>query len=413
MMIRHSGVWMLAVLTLTIYACGDDPAKPGPPKPPPDADYTYDLVEAFPSLSFARPVDIRNAGDGSDRLFVVEQTGVIRVFANVDAVATSSVFLDITASVAYTSQSELGLLGLAFHPDYASNGYFFVYYTTGPSNDRRARLCRFQVSANPDAADPASEKLLLEFSQPYDNHNGGGMCFDGNGYLCLGVGDGGSGGDPLSNAQNPANLLGSVLRVDVDQNVNAPPYHGIPADNPFVGSAGGEREEIFAYGLRNPWRVSYDAAGGKLWAGDVGQGTHEEIDVITNGANYGWDCREGKHAYNGPPDGPSAACATATGLVDPVYEYPRSDGQSITGGYVYRGPTLTSLTGRYVYADYVGGTLWALKNTLPVETEVLKDTSHFISTLGVAENDELFVAAYFATGNPSKLYRIQQTAVPK
>jgi glucose/arabinose dehydrogenase len=413
MTIKHSAAWMLAVLGLAVFACDDNTTQPGPPKPPPDADYTYDLVEAFPNLTFARPVDIRNAGDGSDRLFVVEQTGVIRVFANVDTVATSSVFLDITASVTYTSQSELGLLGLAFHPDYASNGYFYVYYTTGPTNALRARLCRFQASADPNAADPASERLMLEFAEPYANHNGGGMCFDGNGYLCLGVGDGGSGGDPGSNAQNPATLLGSILRLDVNQNINAPPYHGIPADNPFVGSGGGERPEIFAYGLRNPWRISWDAVGGRLWAGDVGQATHEEIDLIVNGGNYGWDCREGMHAYTGPPDGPSAACASASGLIDPIYEYPRSDGQSITGGYVYRGPTLTSLAGRYVYADYSGGTLFALKNTTPVQTEVLKDTSHYLSTFGIAENGELFVAAYFAAGTPTHLYRITQTEVPK
>ncbi len=411
MKIRHSAVWMLAIASLAVLACEDDPAQPGPPQPPPGANYTYDLVPAFPSLTFARPVDIRNAGDGSDRLFVVEQTGVIRVFANVDTVSTSSVFLDISASVTYTSQSELGLLGLAFHPDYASNGYFYVYYTTGPTNALRARLCRFQVSGDPDAADPASERLMLDFAQPYANHNGGGMCFDGNGYLCLGVGDGGSGGDPLSNAQDPTTLLGSILRVDVNQNVNAPPYHGIPADNPFVGSGGGERPEIFAYGLRNPWRISYDPVGGKIWAGDVGQASYEEIDIITNGGNYGWDCREGMHAYTGPPGGPSAACATASGLIDPVYEYPRSDGQSISGGYVYRGPTLTSLTGRYVYADYIGGTLFALKNTVPAATEVLKDTTSFISTLGVAEDGELFVAGYSSSGNPTGLFRITQTEV--
>ncbi len=398
---------VLAALPLAVCACGDDGPTGG--TPPPDAAYTYNLVDAFPNLSFSRPADIRNAGDGSNRLFVVEQAGVIRVFENTDTVSTSSVFLDITASVSYTPQSELGLLGLAFHPDYASNGWFYVYYTTGTSTDRRSRLCRFTVSANPNAADPASERLLLEFSQPYDNHNGGGMCFDGDGYLCLGLGDGGSGGDPLGNGQNTATPLGSILRLDVNQNTGVPPFHGIPADNPFVG--GGGRPEIFAWGLRNPWRISYDAPGARLWVGDVGQANFEEIDVVTGAGNYGWDCREGLHAYTGPPDGPSAACATVTGLIDPVFEYTHAAGRSITGGYVYRGPTLSSLTGRYVYADYVVGTIWALKNGLPAQTEVLLDTSHFISTFGVDEDGELLVAAYFAAGDPSKIYLITQTEV--
>jgi glucose/arabinose dehydrogenase len=192
--------------------------------------------------------------------------------------------------------------------------------------------------------------------------------------------------------------------------MTVPPYHGIPADNPFVGSGGGERPEIYAYGLRNPWRISYDAVDDQLWVGDVGQGpgtSYEEIDIITNGANYGWNCREGLHAYSSP----SPACATATGLVDPFFEYSRASGQAITGGYVYRGPTLTSLTGRYVYADYNAGTVWALMDTMPVETEVLKDTSYLLSTFGVAEDGELFVADWSPSGAPSQIYRITQTEV--
>ena len=414
-MIRRNVEGALAFVVLAACACDDEPAKPGPVLPPPDANYTYDVVEAFPDLTFARPVDIRNAGDGSGRLFIVEQGGVIHVLSSVDSNATASEFLDITSSVAAPTNSELGLLGLAFHPDYASNGYFFVYYTTGsvggPGGDRRSRLSRFSVGGDPDAADPASEKILLEFPQRQDNHNGGALCFDGDGYLCVGLGDEGGGGDMYDNAQNRATLYGSILRLDVDQNVDTPPYHGIPADNPFAGGTRGYREEIFAYGLRNPWRISYDAVANKLWAGDVGQNAWEEIDVITSGANYGWDCREGAHSYTGPPGGPSAACATATGFVDPVFEYSHSVGQSITGGCVYRGPTLTSLAGRYIYADYITGIIWALKNTLPVETEVLKDTSHRISTFGVDEDGELFLAAHLAGGTPTRIYRMTQTEV--
>lgn len=409
---NRSRPWWILLLPVAALAACDDDDNPGQP-PVPTA---YDVVEAFPSLSFARPVDIRNAGDGSDRLFVVEQTGVIRVFANVDTVATSDVFLDITGSVAYTSQSELGLLGLVFHPDYATNGYFFVYYTTGspggPTGDRRSRLSRFSVSGDPDTADPASEKILLEFPQRQDNHNGGGMCFDGDGYLCLAVGDEGGGGDQYDNAQDRATLYGSILRLDVDQNVDTPPYHGIPADNPFAGNSSGYREEIFAYGLRNPWRITYDAVTDRLWAGDVGQNSWEEIDVITSGANYGWDCREGLSAYTGPPNGPSPACATATGFTNPVFVYPRSEGQSITGGYVYRGPTLASLEGRYIFADYISARVWALSPGAPAAAELLDDLDpgHFIPTFGVAEDGELFLADYRADGTPTKLQRIVEVA---
>jgi glucose/arabinose dehydrogenase len=402
----------LAGLGVLALSCSDDPSNP--PDPPVPSDYTYEVVEAFANLTFQRPIDIRNAGDGSDRLFVVEQLGIIRVFANVDTVATTSVFLDLTASVAAPFNSELGLLGLAFHPQYASNGFFYVYYTTGspggPTGNRRSRLSRFSVSGDPDAADPASERIMLDFPQRADNHNGGGMCFDGDGYLCLGLGDEGSGGDLYDNAQNTATIYGSILRLDVDQNVNTPPYHGIPADNPFVGVVG-SREEIFAYGLRNPWRVSYDAVSDRLWVGDVGQSSWEEIDIIENGANYGWDCREANVAYTGPPDDPSAVCATAMGFTSPVFAYPRSEGASITGGYVYRGPTLTSLTGRYVYADYITGRVWALTTAAPPAAELLEDTGHFIPTLGIAEDGELFFPGYFSNGTPTRLYRITQTEV--
>ncbi|HEX5132567.1 MAG TPA: PQQ-dependent sugar dehydrogenase [Candidatus Krumholzibacteria bacterium] len=395
-----------ALAATFVVACSSSDDNNGVITPP--VNYGYDLVEAFPSLTFSRPVDIRNAGDGTNRLFVVEQTGRILVFPNDKAAAAVDVFLDITASVAYRSQGELGLLGLAFHPDYASNGFFFVYYTTGASGARRARLSRFHVSADPNVADPASESVLLDFAEPEDNHNGGALCFGGDGYLYIGVGDGGGTGDPGGNGQNRQTLLGSILRLDVDQNVATPPYHAIPPDNPYVGNANGYAEEIYAYGLRNPWRISYDAAGGVLWAGDVGQAAWEEIDQIVSGANYGWNCREGRHDYPGQS---SPLCATATGFVEPVFDYGHDVGRSITGGYVYRGTALPSLAGRYVYADFVTGIVWALKSGAPVETDVLRDTSLFIPTFGVDEDGELLLAAYFATGDPSKLYRIEEIEV--
>jgi glucose/arabinose dehydrogenase len=375
--------------------------------PPPD--FTYDLVDAFPNLTFSRPVDIQNAGDGTDRLFVVQQLGRIFVFPNDAATAAATEFLDITGQVTYTSQSEMGLLGLAFHPQYESNGYFFVYYITTIGGVRTTRLSRFKVSAgDPNVADAGSEALMLNFPDDFNNHNGGSLCFDGDGYLLVGIGDEGGIGDPNNNAQNRGVLYGKILRLDVNQNLNTTPYYGIPQDNPFAGNSSGYREEIYAYGLRNPWRVSYDAATDRVWAGDVGQDKWEEIDIITAGANYGWDCREGLHPFTASP---SPVCATAFGLLDPVLEYSHSVGKSITGGYVYRGPTLTSLAGKYVYADFVLGTVWALSYGASVKNETIKDTSMFISTFGIAENGELFVAEYFADGTPTSLYRIEQTEV--
>jgi hypothetical protein len=267
----------------------------------------YSLVDAFPNLSFDKPVDLRHAGDGSNRLFVVEQEGVIRVFPNDPGATTTTVFLDINGPV--TCCGELGLLGLAFHPDYEnpSNGYFFVYYTAGNS-PWRARLSRFNVSANPNVADAGSEKILIDIEDRENNHNGGSLFFGGDGYLYLGLGDEGSAGDPYENAQDRTVLFGKLLRLDVDQNVNTIPYYGIPPDNPFAGNTNGYKEEIYAWGLRNPWRVTYDAATDRIWAGDVGQRQYEEIDIIQSGKNYGWDCREGKHDYTGPDDGPSPAC---------------------------------------------------------------------------------------------------------
>lgn len=267
----------------------------------------YSMTDAFPNLTFDRPVDLRNAGDGTDRLFVVEQDGFIRVFENDAAADTLKEFLDISGQVECCG--ELGLLGLVFHPDYETNGFFFVYYTTTGGAPHRERVSRFQVSAgDPDAADGSSEKILIEFDDDFGNHNGGGLCFGADGYLYVSTGDEGDGGDPHNNAQNRAVFFGKILRLDVDQNVNTIPYYGIPADNPLVGNASGFREEIFARGFRNPWRIAYDAATNRLWVADVGQGSFEEIDVVESGKNYGWDCREGKHDYIGPPDAPSPAC---------------------------------------------------------------------------------------------------------
>ncbi|MDH4071422.1 MAG: PQQ-dependent sugar dehydrogenase, partial [Ignavibacteria bacterium] len=237
----------------------------------------YSIQEAFPNLSFSSPVDLRNAADGSDRLFVVEQRGVISVFQNDGSTGAKSTFLDIEARVD-DGGSEEGLLGLAFHPDYTSNGFFYVYYTA--SGPERSVISRFEVTGDPDVADPASELVLLEFSQPYGNHNGGSLAFGpDDGYLYIGSGDGGSFGDPQCRAQNLEEMLGKILRIDVD-NPSGGNNYGIPIDNPYYGNTEGYLEEIYASGMRNPWRFSFDPETGYLWCGDVGQNSWEEIDII-------------------------------------------------------------------------------------------------------------------------------------
>lgn len=248
----------------------------------------YDVVPVF-DATFDFPVDMRHAGDG--RIFVVEQAGRIRVFDPADTGKDPTTFLDIRDRV--TSGGELGLLGLAFHPDYASNGYFYVYYTAG-TGPWTSHLVRFRVSSDPDVADVLSALELLSFGQEFPNHNGGGLTFDAEGHLLLAVGDEGSAGDPKDNAQDPTNVYGAILRLDVD---GGTPY-AIPTDNPFADGIDGA-PEVFAYGLRNPWRISVDPVNGRIWAGDVGQNSTEEIDVIVAGGNYGWDCKEGSTPYAG------------------------------------------------------------------------------------------------------------------
>ncbi|WP_296704664.1 PQQ-dependent sugar dehydrogenase, partial [Algoriphagus sp.] len=253
------------------------------------------VVEAFPKLSFTRPVDFQHAGDNSNRVFVVEQRGVISVFQNDLETTEKTEFLKIE-NLVDDSGNEEGLLGLAFHPDYKSNGYFYVNYTA--TNPNRTVISRFSVSSsNPNQADGSSELVLLEFDQPFSNHNGGQISFGPDGYLYIAVGDGGSGGDPRGNGQNRKSLLGSILRIDIDRTEGSKNY-AIPSDNPFANNNLGFKEEIYAYGLRNPWRFSFDSANGQLWVGDVGQNKYEEVDIIKKGGNYGWNSMEGFHCFN-------------------------------------------------------------------------------------------------------------------
>lgn len=357
----------------------------------------YNMQLAFPSLTFSSPVEMVNSGDGTNRIFVVTQRGIIYVFPNTPTASNPKIFLNLSDS-ASQSGSETGLLGLAFHPNYSNNGYFYVDYTTNQL-PLRTKISRFQVStSNPDSAVRTSEQVLITVTQPFTNHNGGKIAFGTDGYLYISLGDGGSGGDPNNNAQNRAVLLGKILRINVDSSSGGNNY-SIPLTNPFYNNTQGWRQEIFAYGLRNVWKFSFDTPSGRIWAADVGQSTWEEIDILQNGKNYGWRIMEGFDCYN-PPSG----CDT-TGLTLPIWTYPRSEGQSVTGGYVYRGPSLPLLTGKYVYADYVAGRIWALTydGINPPTNELLYDSPYLISTFGVSQNRELYICTYSSSGQIYKL----------
>ena len=346
------------------------------------------LEPAFPSLKFSRPVDFQVAPGADHTLaYVVEQAGVIRVFENKSDVTTTNIYLDIEDRVRDNGNEE-GLLGLAFHPEFESNGFLYVNYTA--SDPRRTVVSRFSRDAsNPAQADPSSELILLEINQPYGNHNGGQVSFGPDGYLYIATGDGGSAGDPLLNGQNPNTLLGAILRIDVN-NSSANRNYAIPSDNPFAGQSDTFKEEIYAYGLRNPWRFSFDSTTGNLWAGDVGQNDFEEIDIIVNGGNYGWKIREGTHCFD-PPEG-----CTGQDLIPPAIEYGRSKGGSVTGGFVYRGSEIPEYFGKYIYADYASGRIWALSydGTAVTDNIEITDTNLNISSFGVDHQNELYICAF-------------------
>ncbi|GJQ35200.1 MAG: glucose dehydrogenase [Anaerolineaceae bacterium] len=321
-----------------------------------------------------RPVDVQSAFDGSGRLFVIEKYGAIRIYK--DGQLNPQPFLNIDDRV-NDEGNEMGLLGLAFHPQYEKNGYFYVNYTGAGGH---TRISRFQASG--DTADPASELVMMVVEQPYRNHNGGALAFGPDGFLYIGLGDGGSGGDPMKNGQNKGSLLGKILRIDVN---NGDTY-SIPADNPFGN-------EVWAYGLRNPWRLSFDRVTGDLWIGDVGQNQYEEIDYLPagspGGANFGWSLMEGNHGYD--------TIVPQPGLLLPAAEYSHDFGCSVTGGYVYRG-SMPEWYGVYVYGDYCSGTIWGL---IPVDgqwqSQVMFEAVATITSFGEDESGEL----YFSSDNGS------------
>lgn len=406
---KHWPVWAGVLLLLagtlasfgTMSGCQNSSSRPAPVTReivttltfPTGVSQPQDLipVDAFPQLQFQQPVFVTVVPDGSERLCVVERVGRIQIFEDDPNVTSTTVFLDIADHVRSIGREE-GLLGLAFDPDYVNNGYFYVCYIAG--SPRRSVVSRLQVSVDPLVADESSELVLLEVPQPFENHNGGMLAFGPDGYLYISMGDGGSGGDPQNHGQDLTTLLGTVLRIRPE----VAGGYAIPAGNPFVGAGNGVREEIWAYGLRNPWRFSFDSALGDLWLGDVGQGSREEVNVVRSGDNLGWKIYEGTQPFSNPLGFPPTA------FTEPVHDYPRSLGVSVTGGYVYRGADIPSLQGAYLYGDFGSGRVWALVHDnyeVIFNTHVAQVSS--ISSFGEDARGEILVVSY-----GGKIYRLTE-----
>ena len=382
---RLAGALAIAILLLTLGAGGATGAV------------SVKLTTVVSGL--ASPVQVVNAGDGSGRLFVVEQRGTVRIVKN--GVLLPKPFINIADLL--STGGERGLLGIAFHPNYKNNGRFFLYFTR--RNDGYLAISEYhRSSSNPDLATRVNARRIITIPHPYANHNGGRMAFGRDGYLYIGTGDGGSAGDPGNRAQNLGSLLGKMLRINVNGSVGSRHYL-IPSSNPYVGRPG--LNEIWSRGLRNPWGWSFDKVNGDLWIGDVGQNRYEEIDrsiVSTKstsggkGVNYGWRIMEGRHCYR-----PATGCNTA-GLKFPVVEYSHSEGCAVTGGYAYRGTAVPALYGRYVFGDYCSGQIWTISRTAvaPATKTLLLSTSLNISSFGQDQRGELYVLDLGGT-----LYKIE------
>jgi len=383
---------------------GDGATTPPPPPPPPTE---IQVTRVYPALTFTDPVLAVQAPGDDARWFVVEQAGRVLVFDNLDTVTATSEFIDISARV--QDGGERGLLGMALDPQFASNGRVFLHYTRD-DGQLQSVLAAYTSADGGATLDASSELILLTVDQPAANHNGGHLAFGPDGMLYMALGDGGGAGDPEDNGQDRTNLLGKILRIDVSSGTD----YAIPTDNRWAGNArcttgvgAAECPEIHAYGLRNPWRFSFDGSTGELWAGDVGQGDWEEVDRIVAGGNYGWRLREGAHCFN-PPTG----CPTDNNgdvLVDPDAEYDHSLGGSVTGGYVYRGTSIGALLGRYVFGDFVSGRIFShTPGSGDLAPEELFDTTLSISSFALGEDGEIYVVDY---GDPAiaadgGLYRI-------
>ncbi len=360
-----------------------EPTAPAEPQPTPLGDMSIGFELVTDGLS--QPLFVTSAGDGSGRLFVVEKSGLVWIIR--DGVRSTQPFLDMSSAV--STNSERGLLGLAFSQSFAEDNLFYINYT-----DKDGTTTISRMTASGDSAVAGSEQVLLRIKQPYANHNGGMLAFGPDGYLYIGTGDGGSGGDPHGNGQNTAVLLGKLLRIDVarDNTAVRDTEYGIAPDNPFANTPRAARE-IWAYGLRNPWRFSFDRKTGDLWIGDVGQDAWEEIDFqpadSVGGENYGWNAYEGTHPY------PSGRAAASGDFTSPVVEYDHKAGESVTGGYVYRGSAQPALWGTYFYGDYVSGRVWGLQRTaLGFETRELADTAYNVVSFGEDDAGELYLVDF-------------------
>ncbi len=360
------------------------------------------LVEAFPNLAFNKALHLTHAGDCTNRIFVVTQTGLIYVFPNDSNVMVSQMkmFLNVSNKIS-SSNGEEGLLGLAFHPEYNSNGYIYINYTA--SSPFRTIISRYRVSVgNPDKIDSLSEYKILEINQPYFNHNGGTVMFGQDGFLYIGMGDGGASGDPNNNAQNLQSLLGKMLRINVNDTTPTKRYV-IPSTNPFHNNPSAGKEEIYAWGFRNPWKFSQDNVTGLIYVGDVGETSWEEVNILENGRNYGWKVMEGFSCFN-PPTG----CDTA-GKKLPIKSYSHPAGDcSITGGYVYRGYRRPELRGAYIYGDYCSSRIWMLRynNGVVTSDSLLTQKSFYLTSFGIDQYKELYFIASAAEG---KIWRFNKS----
>ena len=401
-MMRNTAV--AAALAAGLAACGGSDGggglDPGGGEPPPGGESVPEIAldRVFPALSFNEPTVLKQAPNDATRWFVGEKSGVIRVFANNAESSSASVFLDISAAT--DAAGEGGLLGFAFHPDFPLTPEVYVSYTRSGS-PLVSYLSRFTSTDNGLSLNAGSEEVILTVLQPAANHNGGDLHFGPDGLLYAGFGDGGGAGDPAGNGQDDTNLHGTVIRIDVDSAAD----YDIPAGNPNAanskctqGYGSAPCPEIFAWGFRNPWRLSFDSGTGKLWAGDVGQNAWEEIDVVQNGQNFGWNVREGAHCFS-----PATGCATD--FREPITEYGRDLGVSVTGGYVYRGSDVPDLVGWYVFGDFGSGRIFAIREDSPdgVTPEVLLETSHAIVTFGTDTAGEL----YFADWSVGTIHKVE------
>ena len=394
-----------ALLGLSIQAgCGGDYGSTPPPVPvPPPTPAVFDLVTV--ATGFTNPEDVQQPKDSSGRLFVVEQGGRIQLIQS-NLTRASTPFLDVTGRTGFTSGGETGLLGLVFHPMYAQNRKFFVNYTRTIGGQLQTVIAEFTASAsNADFADPATENILFTVDQPFANHNGGGLTFGKDGFLYIGLGDGGSSGDPQCNGQNINVLLGKMLRIDVDAPPAAGLNYAIPLDNPFVGQSG--RDEIWLYGLRNPFRFSIDGANGNLWIGDVGQNSFEEVDMLTpqqGGANMGWNLREATHPF-------STACSqTGNTLTEPIFDYDRSQGdETVIGGHVYHGTKMPALAGAYVFGDFISGRVWSLTKSGAAwsRAELTTAGGADLAAIGEDQGGELYLARY-SSGVVARIHQVGQ-----